>query len=215
MSVIRTNRWLLNSYEKPIELCKRLKAQFEDGVKASEIHHYLTMYGMYRHPVANGNELIKKLQQNNIWEIIKKEEEYLQEIWEGPDIPVFTFPSDPDNQKIKLELNRKSGIAFGDKLFLFISEHNKENEIRALFTHEYNHVCRLAKYHKKEEDYVLLDTIILEGLAENAVRERLGEESMATWTTYYSDRELARLWNNLVLPNKDVLRSEGKHEDIL
>ena len=61
-----------------------------------------------------------------------------------------------------------------------------------MFTHEYNHVCRLSKFQKSEEDYVLLDSIILEGLAENAVRERLGEEFLATWTSYYSNEELKK-----------------------
>ncbi len=215
MSVIRTNRWLLNSYEKPIELCKKLKAQFEDGVRSSEIHNYLTVYGMYYHPIENGNELIKKLQKNNIWEIIKKEDQILQKKWNGPDIPIFIFPSDQNNRKIQQELNGKSGLAYRDKLFLFISEYNKEDEIRALFTHEYNHVCHLSKYNKKESEYVLLDTVILEGLAENAVREKFGEEFVSEWTTYYSNKELERLWNNLVLPNKNVPRLDHRHEDIL
>ena len=73
----------------------------------------------------------------------------------------------------------------------------------------------LSKFQKNEENYVLLDTIILEGLAENAVRERLGEEFLATWTSYYSNEELKKMWNNLVFPNRNILKSDLKHQNIL
>lgn len=61
----------------------------------------------------------------------------------------------------------------------------------------------------------MLDTIILEGLAENAVRERLGEELLATWTSYYSNEKLGQMWNNLVFPNRSVKKSNSKHQNIL
>jgi uncharacterized protein YjaZ len=213
MGVIRTDKWLHDSYHKPIEICEQLTVHFE-GAPAYEIYDYLTLHGMY-HPYGNGNEVVKKLQKNKVWEIVQEESLLLQKVWEGPNIPVFIFPSDKNNRKLKQDFNGKSGLAFKDKLLLFISEDNMEKEIRALFTHEYNHVCRLSKFQKNEEDYVLLDTIILEGLAENAVRERLGEEFLATWTSYYSNEELNKMWKNLVLPNKNVLKNDLKHQNIL
>src|SRR5699024_2978860 len=105
--------------------------------------------------------------------------------WNGPNIPIFILPSDQHNRKLQRELSGKSGLTFQDKLFLFISEDTSESELKSLFTHEYNHVCRLSQY-PKEEDYTLLDTIILEGLAENAVRERFGDQATANWTRHYS-----------------------------
>ncbi|MCQ6275510.1 DUF2268 domain-containing protein [Bacillus sp. V3B] len=213
MSVVRTDKWLLNLYDKPIEMCEKIEEYF-DGARASEIYHYLTLHGMYR-PLQNGNKLVRSLQENKVWEIVHKEKRKLQNMWEGPDVPVFIFPSDINNRKIKRDFNGKSGLAFQDKLFLFISEDNEETEIKALLTHEYNHVCRLAKLQKKEEDYVLLDTIILEGLAENAVRERLGKEFVSTWTSYYSNEELDRIWKKLVCPNRNILKADRKHQDIL
>lgn len=214
MSVIRTDKWLLDLYDKPIELCEKLTVHF-DGVYAQEIYSHLIFHGMYRSPLKNGKTLVKKLQDNKIWELIEMEKQQLQKLWGGPDIPIFIFPSDPNNRKIKQEHNGKSGLAFKDKLFLFISEDNVEKEIKALFTHEYNHVCRLSRYSKKEDDYVLLDTIILEGLAENAVLERFGEKYVANWATYYSEDRLGKLWKELILPNKDILKTNRKHQDIL
>jgi uncharacterized protein YjaZ len=213
MGVIRTDKWLHDSYHKPIEICEKLIEHFEDA-SASEIYNYLTQYGMY-HPLRNGNKVVKKLQKNKVWEIVQEENLRLQKMWEGPNIPIFIFPSDIDNRKLKQDFNGKSGLAFKDKLLLFISEDNLEKEIRALFTHEYNHVCRLSKYPKDEDDYVLLDTIILEGLAENAVRERMGEEFLATWTSYYSNEELKKMWNSIVFPNRNILKSDIKHQNIL
>lgn len=213
MSVIRTDKWLVDLYEQPIEICENLKEYFE-GAQANEIYEYLTLHGMYR-PFINGKEQVKNLLENKVWQIVQNENEQLQKMWEGPNVPVFIFPSDTNNRAIRMDFNGKSGLAFRDKLFLFISKDSLNTEIRALFTHEYNHVCRLYKHQKSEKDYGLLDRIILEGLAENAVRERFGAEFIATWTSYYTTNELEKLWNNLVYPNRNVLKTDRKHQGIL
>jgi uncharacterized protein YjaZ len=111
--------------------------------------------------------------------------------------------------------NGKSGLAFKDKLFLFLSDQNSDNEIRALLVHEYNHVCRLAKNGKQEENYVLLDSIILEGLAENAVRELVGEEYLAKWTSYYTEGQLNQMWKKIIYPNRNIPKSHPKHQEFL
>lgn len=213
MSVIRTDKWLVDFYEQPIKICEKIKEYF-DGAQAYEIYDYLTLHGMYR-PFKNGNEQVRKLQENKVWEISENENQRLQQMWKGPNVPVFIFPSDTNNRKFEMDFNGKSGLAFKNKLFLFISKDTLEEEIRSLFTHEYNHVCRLFKFQKSEKDYVLLDTIILEGLGENAVRERCGEEFLATWTSYYSTDELEKMWNNLVHPNSNLLKTNRKHQAIL
>ncbi|WP_144462948.1 DUF2268 domain-containing protein [Siminovitchia fortis] len=213
MSVIRTDRWLTDLYDDPVKICKKLKVHF-DGASASEIYDYLAFHGMYT-PQKNGNIAVKKLRDNKVWDIVQNEKQKLQKIWEGPSIPVFIFPSDTTNEVLKREFHGKSGLAFKDKLFLFVSEENNDAEIRSLFTHEYNHACRLSKYHKDEADYVLLDTIILEGMAENAVRERLGTEFMSNWTSYYPNKKLEKIWRRLVYPNRNVLKTSPKHQNIL
>ncbi|HLS10490.1 DUF2268 domain-containing protein [Lentibacillus sp.] len=215
MSVIRTDKWLLDHYDEPLELCTKLKSQFDEDVSAAEIHRHLAMHGMFHEPLRDGHECIKTLQKRRIWQIVQREAKELQKEWTGPDIPIFIFPADPNNRKLRQEQNGKSGLTFSDKLFLFVSKTNTEKEIRALFTHEYNHVCRLSKYSKKEAEYTLLDTIILEGLAENAVRERLGDQYTAKWTSYYPDALLERICANLIMPNRDVPKSGRKHTQLL
>ncbi len=214
MSVIRTDLWLLELYDNPIKICTKLTEYFK-GISAVKIYDYLTLHGMYRQPAKNGITQIKRLQNQNIWKIIQTEEQQLQKEWNGPDVPIFILPSDSNDNKMRQEFNGKSGISFHDKIFLFISEHNDENELKALFTHEYNHVCRLSKYEKDVKDYVLLDSIILEGLAENAVRERSGEEFVSNWASYYSKERLEDIWKNIVLPNKNVSINNRKHHQIL
>ena len=213
MSVIRTDQWLLESNESPIDLCEKLKIHFQDA-DASEIYDYLNLNGMYL-PFEDGYKLVRKLQKNKVWEIVQNEQKQLQKKWEGPNVPVYIFPSDPNNLIIKREFNGRSGLSFMDKLFLFISENNTEKEIRSLFTHEYNHVCRLSKYPKPEDDYVLLDTIILEGLAENAVREKFGEKFVSAWVSYYSIEKLEKMWKQFVYPNRNILKTDNIHQDIL
>ena len=121
----------------------------------------------------------------------------------------------PDNKQLVREFNGKSGLAYADKLFLFISPQNTATEIRAILTHEYNHVCRLNKFPKREEDCTLLDTIILEGLAEMAVAERFGKDFTSSWTSLYSDRQLARFWKEFVYPNRNQVKESDIHEEVL
>ncbi|AIF43142.1 DUF2268 domain-containing protein [Virgibacillus sp. SK37] len=214
MGVVQTDKWLREYYKEPLTLCEKLTNLF-DNANAEEIYHHLSAYGMYTTPLPDGEKLIKRLQEKGVWKIIQDEYKTLQSEWKGPKVPIFIFPSDPTNRRLKEDHNGKAGLSFKDKLFLFVSEDNAERELHALFTHEYNHVCRIRKMDKKEEDFTLLDTIILEGLAENAVRERLGEENTANWTSYYSELQLENLWKNLLSPKKNMKRTHSSYYSIL
>lgn len=209
MSVIRTDKWLEKSYDTPELIFKKLSPYF-DHLYPKDIANILIQNGMYQKPELEWEDLLKTLQHNKIWEIVKREEHYLKQAWGGPNLPIFIFPSNSYNRKITEHYNGRTGLAFKDKLFLFISTKTTKEEVKALFTHEYHHACRLLQYHKNDKDYSLLDVIVLEGLAENAVYERFGREPLAPWTTYYSDSELEDLWYELILPNKDLPKTSRK-----
>ncbi|MFD1849660.1 DUF2268 domain-containing protein [Oceanobacillus bengalensis] len=213
MSIITTDQWLQTDYYQPIKICENIKQYFHNA-SAKEIYEYLVMHGMYQ-PIPQGTEQFKTLQENKVWNTINEEFLSLQKEWEGPDIPIFIFPSDSQNTRLKKLSQGKSGLAFKDKLFLFVSQENTEKELKALITHEYNHVCRLTKWEKDEKDYVLLDTIILEGLAENAVLERVGKEYVAEWTSYYAENELSHIWKDLIYPNRNVSKFDFIHQMIV
>ncbi|WP_432361181.1 DUF2268 domain-containing protein [Sporosarcina sp. UB5] len=213
MTVVRTDNWIEEAGGDPFKVCTQL-IQYFPTASASEIHHHLTMFGMYM-STKQGEELSKKLRKINAWEIISDEMEQLRSKWKGPSVPVFIFPSDSNNKVLVRDFNGKSGLAYKDKLFLFISPHNTETEIRAILTHEYNHVCRLNMFPKREDDCTLLDTIILEGLAEMAVEERFGKASTSFWTSLYSERQLAKFWKEFVYPNRKQLKDSDTHEEVL
>lgn len=169
------------------------------------------MHGMYRTVDENIYHCLPK----NVWKQVDDAYKILQKKWNGPPVPIFVFPADETNTRIKKDFNGKSGLAFKDKLFLFFSKHNTQSEIKAVLTHEYNHVCRLKYYKKAEANYTILDTVILEGLAENAVREHCGESELASWTNYYSDERLHKIVEQLIIPNQNVKRNERKYPDLL
>lgn len=213
MTIIRTDEWLRESYSDPVVLCEQLEDYF-DKANAVDIYRHLMIHGMYQ-PTRNGQEIVAMLEEMTVWSIVEHEHRQLRKLWNGPDIPIFIFPAEKRSKRLKHDFNGKSGLAFKDKLFLFVSEENETDEIRALFTHEYNHVARLKKANKKEVDFVLLDAVVLEGLAENAVRERFGEDWLASWTSYYSDEELAKLWKTLIHPHWEIQENHRKYYDLL
>ena len=212
--MIETDKWLLELYEEPLQIAEKLKPFFAEGTTPEDIYRYLMLNGMYR-PVRSGKSTVEMMKEKGLWEFVKKEQKRLEKSWNGPDVPIFIFPSDRTNRRILKELNGKSGLAFKDKLFLFITDQNEEKEIKALLTHEYNHVCRLTSYEKSELNYSLLDSIILEGLAENAVRERLGEQYVAAYESYYTDDQLRQMWETHIKPNLSCKKQDHKHDQLL
>jgi uncharacterized protein YjaZ len=213
MPVLRTDEWLMKTGENPVALCKKLVPYFNDA-SAHEIFLHLTRHGMYRS--ANGlKEIVEKMKEKNIWEYVNKKYSELRKRWNGPDIPIFIFPADWKNRRIQREFNGKSGLAFKDKLFLFLLPHHQKEEIQAVLTHEYNHVCRLNKYTKEEEQYTLLDSIILEGLAENAVGEVVGGEYQASWTNYYPEERAYEFWKRFLYENRNVKKEHPLHQQLL
>lgn len=214
MSVIQTDKWLINNWKEPLKLTEELSRYFSEA-SPTAIYDHLTMHGMYQLPFKNGWEDIEHFIDKNPWETVSKQEMKLRKLWKGPTVPIFIFPADTNNRALKENFNGKSGVAFRDKLFLFISQDNSEQEIKALFTHEYHHVTRMSKFKKSVSTYHLLDTIILEGLAEHAVKEQIGEAYNADWTNYYSTYQLEKMWKRLIQPAGDLPKQHRRHHLIL
>lgn len=214
MPVYRTDKWIEKSYRSPKYIYKKLTKFFHEG-NVKDITNLLIHHGMYHKPENDGELLLESLRKKNVWEIIEKEEIKLKREWNGQNVSIFILPSDSYNRKIREHYNGRSGLAFPDKLFIFLSSESTVEEIKALFTHEYNHCCRLIHDPTKEKDYTLLNRIILEGLAENAVRERFGTSPLAPWTTYYTNEELQDLWEQVVLPHKDLSKNTRNASAIL
>jgi uncharacterized protein YjaZ len=135
--------------------------------------------------------------------------------WKGPDIPIFIFPLDQSNSKLMREGKGKSGLSFIDKMFIFLTPINDEKELEALFVHEYHHVCRMQAQKKNPAEYTLLDSIILEGLAEHAVAENCGEKYTGEWSRRYSTKVLAEFWEKELQEKLSIQRDDRQHDEIL
>lgn len=100
-------------------------------------------------------------------------------------------------------------------IFLFVCGRNSLEELKALLAHEYHHICRLHQIETKETEYTLLDTMIMEGLAEQAVTERYTEKNNAPWTTYLSKEEALYYWRNVVYERITIKRGTREHDILL
>ncbi|MFB4166232.1 hypothetical protein ACE1TI_21195 [Alteribacillus sp. JSM 102045] len=72
MGVIRTDKWLLDWYDEPIKICEQLKTNLM-VFTPFEIYQYFTLHGMYRRTLQEGNERIRNLQKNKVWEKEKQQ----------------------------------------------------------------------------------------------------------------------------------------------
>ncbi|MBU9721797.1 MULTISPECIES: DUF2268 domain-containing protein [Bacillaceae] len=125
---------------------------------------------------------------------LDKEYGGLRKLYKGPDVDVFLFPINICNGSLMEEMNGKNGVSFNDGIALFFHKDISLKELQALFTHEYHHVCWLYFHQKDEESVTLLDSLIMEGLAEWEASARNGHDYYAPWTNLYSDKVLNEWW---------------------
>ncbi|MFJ8100726.1 DUF2268 domain-containing protein [Lysinibacillus sp. NPDC096212] len=197
MSVIPTDEWLNQliasqrlNLSKNFEdlqrsiLCDRLVGIFIGG-SPDEIQFELQQQGLFK---SHEKIDINKLKKQNVWEVVQKEFNYLKEKWNGPTIPIYIFPITQEQT-----ITNKNGVAYPNAMFLYIGELEKQ-ELKALFAHEYNHVCRLQYLDKSLDEVTLLDSLILEGLAECAVEEIYGDKWLAPWLRSYSLDKMLEIW---------------------
>ncbi|MCY7777722.1 DUF2268 domain-containing protein [Bacillus haynesii] len=210
MSIASTYEWLEQASSVQ-ELSSFLTPYFKGASKAdaAAIVSHLQTHGMFR-SWTDGEHTMKQLKKNGVFQHVRREEQLLCKRWNGPDVPIFILPVDERNRRIRVEFGSKSGLAFSDKLFLFLSADLPRSSISAIMTHEYNHVCRLENMPKEENKMTLLDTIILEGIAEYAVFERLGEAETTAWTSYYTEKQLRHFQDRFVKPHFELRRHEGR-----
>ncbi|WP_409294742.1 DUF2268 domain-containing protein [Peribacillus sp. SCS-26] len=212
MGVIHTDKWLKEHLDNPLQLCGRFKKLFNESSEQL-VYQYLVRNGMYRYSRRSRDDF-QKLQEKKVWEKISSHFSSYRKKWKGPDIPVFIFPHGStgilDGGK-----NRKSGLAFKDKIFLFYAPGLRDKELEAVFVHEYHHVCRLHAMKKDMQDYGLGDSIVLEGLAEQAVEQNVGPDFLADWTKLYSPRETLGLGKKYIAKNLSVKKTEPLHDQLL
>lgn len=209
MGVIRTDEWLEQDFENVFSICKRMKKSFEDADE-KEIFQFLYKKGLYK-PSKFSKIDYHKLKKIRVWEKIDRFFHKYKKKWNGPDIPIYIFP-------IRKSINmnfQKTGISFKDKMILFLSPLEDDKEYEALFVHEYHHASRMNQLIKPLDEYTLLDSIIMEGLAEHAVLEYCGSEYLAKWCEYYSDKMIKNFWNFYLSKNLNIKLDDPMHDVLL
>jgi len=165
---------------------------------------------MYR-PNRQTKEIYENLVKQKIWGKVQNIFVKYQKLWNGPDIPIYIFPFEPARKRKET----KSGVSFSDKLFLFIGHMEDEKEVEALFIHEYHHVCRIHNQKKQIEEYTLLDSLIMEGLAEYAVLQHCGAQYNANWCHMYKEKEIIKYWEEDFKENLNIRKTEKLHDVLL
>lgn len=214
MGIIRTDKWLEEEFNRPTKICEKLLPAFK-GLSSSKIYNQLIEFGMYR-PSRTTKEIFTSLKENNVWKEVELIFRDYKKKWGGPDIPIYLFPIGQDRSFFSRQTEKvKGGVSYPDKMFLFLSNRITSKELEALFVHEYHHVCRLNKQTKRFEEYTLLDSIIIEGLAEYSVLVHCGRNYLADWCTLYSDTEFENWWKDYLHENLDLKKSSRKHDELL
>lgn len=202
MGVVRTDKWLYAYLLKSLELPtvqERMAWQQQTIVEplsdifqttdVAGLHYYLLQIGLF-HPSQNLSDEIDLWKDVHPWSIIQNQLIHLKQKWNGPDVKVYVLPINRESSVEIEKLGGKTGISLPNAIILFISPTLTEDDLRALLTHEYHHICRLSETNQTEESMTFLESMVMEGLAELAVREEIGPHACAIWTKYHDEN-----WN--------------------
>lgn len=207
VGVIKTNEWLKQDFDRPLILMKKLQKPFTEAYP-DQLYRHLQKHGMYK-PNEKSKKTYKLLMEQEVWKKTERLFATYQQLWNGPDIPIYIFPLNAAQRRAET----KSGLAYKHSLFLFFNSEITEKEMEAVLIHEYHHVCRLHRLKNKKN--TLLDTMVMEGLAERTVEKYLGSEFLANWTKIFRESEFKRLWTRYIEANVSSKRSDPIHDRIM
>jgi uncharacterized protein YjaZ len=210
MGVIETSKWLDDYAEEPEKL---LMKKGITSKEAAELYSYLQSFGMYT-PSLYTKQLVLSLKERHAWKKINLFYKKYRALWKGPSIPVYIFPVQASRGIFSSGL-KKSGVSFKEEIYLFLSDEEDEKEWEALFVHEYHHCTRMNLLKKNPAEYTLMDSLIFEGLAEDAVKEYCGDHYLSGWTEKYSELLLRKLWNQHIKNELHLRKDDSKHDQLL
>lgn len=159
-------------------------------------------------------QFLKAAEGQKIWQIVQSEYELLRKLWRGPDVPIYILPITKVNPRPSEPMPKKNGVAYRRAIFLFLSAQLSAEELRALFAHEYNHICRFDYVNRPPYDIELSDSLIIEGLGEYAVSELYDAKCLAPWTSMYSLEEALAIWQAYFVPAINV-KGVNRHRPYL
>ncbi|MDG5789146.1 DUF2268 domain-containing putative Zn-dependent protease [Evansella sp. AB-P1] len=215
MPFINTRVWLKHLFDKveggrlmDVPPFNKMMHHFPEWTE-EEWLHFLYRQGMLHVNLETKEQWIrwqKKGQSKGVQEYFEE----LQLEFKGPDVDIFLFPIDWNNNWLMKGMKGKNGITFPEFILLFIKDKLPIKEKKALLLHEYHHACRLFHQDVNEKNVTLLESIIMEGLAEWEVEKRLGNNYVAPWMTLYSEELLINWWKRGIGDRK-MLQGRKKH----
>ncbi|RFU64131.1 DUF2268 domain-containing protein [Peribacillus glennii] len=212
LAVIDTKEWLENDFTDPVKIASKCSESLSEE-NSEQFYRYLKKHGMYS-PSSRSKKDFHYLLERDIWGKTEHFFNKYKDLWDGFDVPIYIFPL--RNQGVLGRAKEtKSGLAFKDRMFLFVSPGIIEEELEAVFVHEYHHVCRLNRLKKQSSQSTLLDSIIMEGLAEHAVSKHVGKEHVAGWTRLYSEQQLVSFYEKYLKDRLGIKRSDELHDALL
>jgi uncharacterized protein YjaZ len=217
MPVIQTQPWLY----KFAELCAKQSGKGSSYIQCEiicgplkklfpNVNSEVWQYELLKQGLFESNEwksignIVKTMETRNVWEIVKKEYKNLKRLWNGPKVSIYIYPIKKAGMKFRKQLPNRNGVAYKEALFLFLSAELTDEEIKALFAHEYNHVCRLNYLNLAPVKIPLKDSLIIEGLGEYAVKDLYGEKWLAPWTNLYSFENATKIWKEQFIPSLNI-----------
>ncbi|AIC95101.1 DUF2268 domain-containing protein [Shouchella lehensis] len=221
MAVIRTNKWgelfLKHVHnQKDEELAfqrlfiQPLQPLFQFGTD-TELATYLEKVGLF---TLGDTDALSLFITKNYWVFLQEKFLELKEAWKGPNVPIYLLLANEHLKNRQTDVKGMMGLSFENGIVLIVSETIEANDLFALLIHEYHHVCRLSHTKENEETITLLESMVMEGLAELAVKEWLGEGYLAPWTSLY-DKTWNDKWADIISPKKLQLMGRRRYKDLL
>ncbi|CAM3212259.1 DUF2268 domain-containing protein [Filibacter tadaridae] len=194
-------------------ICQPLLVSFP-RISPEELQYELFNHGLFD-PLEwmESKRVVEKMEKMNVWQIVEKEYRLLKDLWGGPEVSIYILPINT-NGEMGEHAPVKNGVAYSGTLLLFLSDELSSEAIKTLFAHEYNHVCRLNYLGKAPAKILLMDSLLIEGLAEFAVQDLYGEEFSSPWVNLYSYKKMMKIWKRYFLPSLNLVGTDS-HQPFL
>ncbi|WP_028782423.1 DUF2268 domain-containing protein [Thalassobacillus devorans] len=177
-------------------------------IPPAALHAILLKHGLFEpFEWKHIQQTVHEMEKRNVWQVVEAEYRRLKKKWHGPEAPIYIYPVARGHLPVENRPIKKSGVSFRECLFLFLAPDTPLLEIKALLAHEYNHICRFSQVGLDESRLPLKEVLVMEGLAEHAVKELYGEKLLAPWTSYYRDHRVKEIWKKHV---QSSLHVEGQ-----
>ncbi|WP_176554271.1 DUF2268 domain-containing protein [Bacillus sp. Marseille-P3800] len=221
MAVIRTNKWIqlfLKHADSQRELESTYLRLFVNPLQPlfqfqndEQLAAYLQKVGLF---TVNDREQLPAFIDHDYWSILQAQFLKLKQAWNGPNVPIYVLMANQSLENRQDDVRGMMGLSFENGILLLIPSSIEHNHLRALLTHEYHHVCRLSHTKESEQSITLLESMVMEGLAELAVKEYVGESSIAPWALKQKSN-WKTMWNQYLFEKTLVIKGRKEHKDFL